>query len=483
MHLVEVMASFIQRCRGLATRQSGEGKPQVTPPEIGCICQAPRLALGHEWSRNSRHMEQFVFQTARITPQRALVTAWACWLVCFLVMPVSPVFYGTLDSVTLFICANVALWLGLSFPSLSTGDAERRSFDQRELRLIVLCLVVAGVVAIVAKLVDLVAYRDILAARSLTEARLKMEANGSNLFSGIYFGLSPAIVAGGILALARLRGGRDRWISIAALALFCINPAFSFVYGGRSVLVLAFALVVIGWLLTVPTISRRQTLWFIGLLSVVFFLTMYLFVARVVEAVGVRVDRLAGLSDYTKLVPLGADTLATMRDLPDLGRFFLYYVTSVGQYVLHGVFEFFYLVQAKSPDQGLLWGKYQFTLYDQVRRAIWGPGSVPDLEAYNPTAGLFSTFWGPAYIDFGYLLVVYGFVFGYVTGSVRRLVERGDLFALPLYALLVLQIFLVPIVNGVLMASAVILNVGLFGIWLLSRWRFGRSVAAANAVA
>jgi hypothetical protein len=432
-------------------------------------------------------MEQFVFQTNRVTPQRALLAAWACWLVCFLVMPVSTVFYGTFDTVILFVLANIALWLGLSLPSISTVDpqleAKRRRFDERELRLILLLLVIAGMVAVAAKLVDLFAYRGMLSARSFTEARLKMEANGSNLFSGLYFGLSPAIMAGGILALTRLLAGRDKWVSIGALTLFCINPVFSFVYGGRSVLVVASALMAIGWLITVPQIPRRHVLWFFGLLSALFFLTMYLFLARVVENVGVHVDRLASLSEYTKLVPLDVDVIATMRDLPDLGRFFLYYLTSVGQYVIHGVFEFFYLVQAKSPDQGLLWGKYQFTLYNQAQKVVMDPDIVPDLEVYNPASGLFSTFWGPAYIDFGYLMVVYGFAFGCATSSVRGLVQRGDLFALPLYALLILQIFLVPVVNGVLMASAVILNVGFFGIWLLTRWRLGRPAAAAGAVA
>ena len=67
-------------------------------------------------------MAQFVFQTTRVTPQRALIGGWACWLVCFLVMPVSIVFYGTFETVTLFVCANVALLLGISFGSPSTGD-------------------------------------------------------------------------------------------------------------------------------------------------------------------------------------------------------------------------------------------------------------------------------------------------------------------------------------------------------------------------
>jgi oligosaccharide repeat unit polymerase len=420
-------------------------------------------------------MEQFVFQTTRVTPQRALLAAWVCWLLCFLVMPVSTVFYGTFDSMMLFICANVALWLGMSLESVDHQqmEAERRYFDARDLRFILVCLIIAGAVAIAAKLVDLVAYRGILNATSFADARLKMEVNGTNLFSVIYLGLSPAITAGGILALVLFRTARYKWTLITALALFCINPIFSFVYGGRSVVFLAVALTVISWLLVVPTVLRRHVFCIAGLLAAVFLVTMYLFVARAIEAVGIQVDRLASLSDYTKLVPLDVDTISTMRDLPNLGRFLLYYVMSVGQYVLHGVFEFFYLVQAKSPDQSWLWGQYQFTIFNQAQRALLGSSSVPDPEIYNPTSGLFSTFWGPAYIDFGYLMVVYGFFFGYVAGRIRKLVERGDFFAVPLYALLIFQIFLVPMVNGVLMAASVILNVGFFGLWLLTRCFLG----------
>src|SRR5262245_60235064 len=100
-------------------------------------------------------MEQFVFHATRVTPQRALIAGWACWIACFLVMPVSVVFYGTFESVTLFVCANVALWLGMSLASRSTGEAaietDCRRFDESGIRFILWCLVVAGAIAIAAK--------------------------------------------------------------------------------------------------------------------------------------------------------------------------------------------------------------------------------------------------------------------------------------------------------------------------------------------
>ena len=110
--------------------------------------------------------------------------------------------------------------------------------------------------------------------------------------------------------------------------------------------------------------------------------------------VGVQVDLLAAKSHYTRLVPLDDRTIALMRDLPSIARYLLYYVTSVGQYVIHGVFEYFYLVQVKDPHQPLLWGQCEFSVLVQAQRAILGPDAAPDLDVYNSTMGLFSTFWG-----------------------------------------------------------------------------------------
>jgi oligosaccharide repeat unit polymerase len=428
-------------------------------------------------------MEKFVFQTSRATGQRALFACWSCWLFCVLTMPVSITFNGTFESLALFVFANLALWLGLSVSGrVSRQQAEPLLYNSRDLGWILACLTAAGTLAIVAKLVDLVEYRDILTATSFEKARENLQVNGSNPFSTLYLGLSPAIMAGGILALPLLAGGRHRRTSVFALLLFCINPMLSFVYGGRSVLFLVAGLGVVTWLLVVPRISRRQIFAFAGLVTIVFFVTMVLFVGRSVQLTGTQVDYLASASDYTKLVPLSIDTIATMRDLPDLPRYLLYYAMSVGQYVIHGVFEFFYLVQAKSPDEPWMWGRYQFALYDQVLRQVPDSGAVADLENFNPTSGLFSTFWGPAYIDFGYLMIFYGFACGYAVGRVRRVLERGDLFALPLYVLLLLQVFLVPIVNGILMAASVLFNVGFLGIWLLSRLYLGKQRNGAQTV-
>jgi hypothetical protein len=48
-------------------------------------------------------------------------------------------------------------------------------------------------------------------------------------------------------------------------------------------------------------------------------------------------------------------------------------------------------------------------------------------------------------------------------------VERGDIFALPLYVLLLVQVMMVPVANGLQMGDALYMNIGLFGLWIAAR--------------
>jgi hypothetical protein len=238
--------------------------------------------------------------------------------------------------------------------------------------------------------------------------------------------------------------------------------------GGRSVLFMIVALLLITWIISVPRISGRLVLGTAFGLVAVFLATALVLFLRVADR-GVEFDWLAQFSAFTQLVPLHDSVLIALRDLPQLPGILLLDIVSTGQYILHGVFEFFALVRLKSPDDPLLLGRYEFGIFDHIQ-GIFQPGTeLPDLETFNPTSGVFSTFWGPAYIDFGYYMILFAFAFGLVVDWARRLVDAGDLFAVPMHVLFVLQIALVPIANGLLMAAAITLNLAFFALWALSR--------------
>ena len=123
---------------------------------------------------------------ASVTGQRALFFgAWSLWFFVFLMMPISTMYYGTVESSMLFVSANIALWLGLLLPFHSMRGSQvsvPRRFAERDIGRILASLVAAGALAIPAKLIDLIVYRDILSATSVADARSKIEANGFEIW-------------------------------------------------------------------------------------------------------------------------------------------------------------------------------------------------------------------------------------------------------------------------------------------------------------
>jgi oligosaccharide repeat unit polymerase len=429
-------------------------------------------------------MQRFAFHTHRFTGQRALLLSWSIWLVCLIVMPVRPMFYGTMDSVLLLVCANVALWAGLSVSSLwgatSTEDqAGGRSFESRHIHLIMLLLVAAGGTSIIVRTIDYVFVRGVDFTQDVERIRMQLEQAGPNFLSVVYTMTFPAAVAGGIVALPLLWNDKRQLLPWLAMIFFGASPIFSILLSGRSILFVIVGSALIALVLVAPRVTAKLIKAVAATLLLFLAAAVGLFSVRMIER-GYAFDMLAQVSTFTLLVPLDDNVLIGLRDLSDFPKLALYNIAAIGQYMLHGVFEFFALVQLKSPDDPWLLGRYQLAVFDNIQKLFVPRDQIVDLESYNPTTSVFSTFWGPAYIDFGYLMMIYGFVFGLIVDRVRKLVDQGDLFALPLYALFLLQIFLVPV--GSLLAATSHVNLAFFGIWMLSRllakWRFGQDNAA-----
>lgn len=251
--------------------------------------------------------------------------------------------------------------------------------------------------------------------------------------------------------------------------LFLVTPLFSILHGGRSTLVIVFGMMAVTVLILLPRLSRRT--WIMGGLGTltIFAATMVTFLMRIDDS-GISIDQVVRDAGFTQLLPVSDAGLAFLDSAPNWLAMVTFYLLSVAQYTVHGVFEFFVLLREKSQfDEGLLWGRYEFFLIDQLFRFIDPEGAMANLELYNTRSGVFTTFWGPAFIDFGYLgTIVFSFLFGLVAAFFRARVAVCDLFALPLYVLLVVQIAMMPIANAIQASGLLYYDLGLFALWLLA---------------
>lgn len=408
-----------------------------------------------------------LFQTRRLRADKILVLGWAIWLICFIFLPVSPIFYGDLISVSLFIVSNLALWIGLRTFDVGHTILEDGSVTERAHQAL-RYLAPLGFLSLVIRGFDYFVLRGVPLLGSFAEVRAALEASSPNLASVAFGILSPAVLAAGIFGVFCVANGKRTLRVFLSIGLFLAYPAFAFLNGGRSTFALISYLSFVAFFLGSPQLTRRQIVFAIVFVFIAIVLTMALFVPRLLES-GLDLTERVRISGYNQLVPLRDWVMIATRDGNAWISAIILYSLGLGQYLLHAVFEFFALIREKDPSDPLLFGRYQFIIVDQFAKIIdhfVGGGSI-DMEIYNPRSGLYTTFWGPAFIDFKYLMPVYSWVFGVVVSYFQKRVSEGDVYALPLHCLFLFQVGSSIMANGLLWAAAIYSNVMFFLVWLL----------------
>lgn len=128
-------------------------------------------------------------------------------------------------------------------------------------------------------------------------------------------------------------------------------------------------------------------------------------------------------------------------------------IIPVLQYYLHGLFEF-----------GLLWNRpdgQTFTMglqtFDPYVKAlsVFGLMRYPDydFDVLYIRSGVFSTFFGPLWVDFGWIGPLFMASFGMLAKKVAKLARSGQVAALPLHCYLSVIIFFMPVVNFMISAT------------------------------
>jgi len=115
-------------------------------------------------------------------------------------------------------------------------------------------------------------------------------------------------------------------------------------------------------------------------------------------------------------------------------------------YVFHGVFEFIYLFQ--NLDGHHTYGAETFWLPFKIWGAMGGPLNVIDLESIsNYRSGVFTTFAGPLYVDFGLAAPLAAGIIFYLLSFPQRLAANGKIQWIPAALQCETIIVLSPILN------------------------------------
>lgn len=118
-----------------------------------------------------------------------------------------------------------------------------------------------------------------------------------------------------------------------------------------------------------------------------------------------------------------------------------------GMYYLSGAYEFGTL-WTRPDTQPFSYGAYNGIAFVRLLQIVFSPDSEPmDEVGLVYRAGVFQTFFGNAWVDFGYFGPLFLFALGYLANVLGRHARSGKMNLLPLYLYLTVIIFFMPVTN------------------------------------
>lgn len=402
----------------------------------------------------------------KLTPTASVLVMMAIWAAVYAVAPVELYAPPTVYPYLLLGLSFVGLLLGFSLfeprrlPSLSADQhALRRSLSR--LYEVTFAL---GLIGIGFRVIDWVVYRGFSIGLDFAENTEKAAEGGGNPFSTVAVFLIPFTVAPYIFHAVAKRNGHRVGRAWMASGLAILWPILSLLIGSRSTIFMQIGMLVIARVIVVPRFPRRTFVSILVLFVLLVHIAGYIFLHRI-EEIGLDLDKVSRISVFTHLVPTTSEYYYSLTNLSDPWRQIYFIDVVMFQYFMHGVPEFGHLVEHYA--KGDQWGLFTFRSVVRIYSILANkPFSDEAIALLTPRAGVYTTFFGPLYVDYGPLTPIAGFIIGAFVSWVRRCVLYGSIAALPLYVVLTMQMIAAVIVGTINGAYGIFYDMAFAGLWV-----------------
>lgn len=404
-------------------------------------------------------------QSAKITPVNVLLGACVAWALFYFLAPIE-IYRASSDYPYLILggCA-IGLLAGLVVFEPRRVDPIPRPPDLRQsLRQLYEIAFILGLLGITLRTADWIFIRGLSIDTDFINNREKIESAGSNAFALVSTVLVPFSLVPYMIHAVAKRNGEKVGRAWQAIALATGWPILTIVIGSRSSMFMSLGMLIIARLIIFPRTSR----WVVGFCVLLVVGLIYagglIFIERL-SLIGLNVERVIRLSAFTQLAPVTQTYFNITAQLSDWGRDTVFIATTFVQYYMHGVPEFTYLVEHyNNPDQ---FGGYTFSIVPRLAAAVWGVPYDGNATLWLvPRVGIYTTLFGPLYVDFGPFSPVFCFGVGAFISWSRRKVLMGDIAALPLYICMTMQVASAVIINTIQSAYGVFYDIAFAGFWI-----------------
>lgn len=298
--------------------------------------------------------------------------------------------------------------------------------------------------------------RDILVETSLSNLSLI----GGALYP---FGYLPIFILLGAKALPR-----HRWKLIFAAFVFLIPSLDALILFSRSFMLVGFTMVYFGISLTLfrgRALPRQLVLPSFAGIGAVLTMSVLIFLWRL-EQMNFDISDSIFLSGYAYTVAPNQTMVELINDGGALGRL-VAGLLPVAQYYVHSIPEF-QILWSGHETQSFANGALLFAPYVKLL-AIFGLATEPDLFELFPRVGIFTSYFGPLWVDFGWFSLPFMFLAGFMARMIGRSARAGDVGAYPIYTYFCVILFFMPVVNFAISAQGMYVINAFVLFWFVTR--------------
>ncbi|MGK9234514.1 oligosaccharide repeat unit polymerase [Inquilinus limosus] len=401
-----------------------------------------------------------------LTPLKVIFATCLIWLIFYVFAPIK-LYAAESDYPYLLLGLCIGgLLLGLTVfePREQCHVSADRDEMLRTLRRLYEIAFILAALGVAMRLADWVFLRGLTIDTEFMENREKIESAGSNALSMLSSVLVPFCLVPYMMHAVAKRNGMRVGSSLMSIGLATLWPLLTIVIGSRSSMFMSLGMLVLSRLIIFPRTSKKIVLLCALMAIGLIYIGGLIFIARL-EDIGLRVENVIKLSAFTHLAPVTQEYFNIRSGLSDWGRDTLFIITTFIQYYTHGAPEFTYLVE--HYNNGLQYGGYTFGIFSRLAHTLWGiPYDGNAVVMLTPRPGIYTTMFGPFYVDFGPFAPLFCIALGGLVSWTRRCVLRGEIAALPLYICFLMQVASSVIINAIQSAYGIFYNLAFIALWI-----------------
>ena len=425
------------------------------------------------------------------SPLKLQAISFLIWVIAFLSIPATYIKLGDAFFFSVFSLIMFNLLFALGTLAKKNHKKSINLFSKLKKRQLVFFLFCIGFIGVLIRVYQRIFLQKIYFASNLIETR--MDLLSSELNSGI-LGVVSAVFypfATICLLLGVLWNKELKRIEIIIITVFGLFPIYdSFLTEGRLMIVMIFGMLFITLGFSNYNLFKKGLLvkagglklfkaprFFLKKRNIIFsVIVVSLFVGFSVKVMNNRLsvfnyrDTLK-VWEYYHESNIDNEFLAKVKKSDKLNKNKLIGLYSIKHYFAHSVFEYIRLVGHLENYTGYYYGAYEFYPYLKMLKVVKiDVPSFSDLNNVIYKRGVYTTFWGPFFLDFG----VFGFILSFFLGRFCKQkylnAKNGSEMDILLYSFIginILASFFVSFLNGgnIYFFNAIIITILFSKIW------------------